>query len=284
MITKAIKRQYGLWDSPIKPINLARGISFSDVAWDHDGTLVWLESRSDRGVLVLQMPNSDAPRDLNSDLSIRARVGYGGGDFTVGHGWVYFVEDQSGRLYRQPTDQGTAHPITPAFGNYASPSLSPDGNWLTFVHTYDGEDGLGIVDSQGLHWPQKLTSGDDFYMQPVWKPNNNEKQVALIAWIAWNHPNMPWNGTDLHLGKLDLSSQPLPTLSEDTTLAGGSSTSVFQPEFSPDGRFLAYVSDASGWWQLYLFDLEKHQHRQLTSSGLCPTCLVSGDAYIYFSP
>lgn len=259
------KRQFGLWDSPIKPINLARGISFSDVAWDHDGTLVWREGRSGRGVLVLQPPGGEAPRDLNSELSVRAGVGYGGGDFTVRDGLVYFVEAQSGRLHRQPAGHGPARAITPAFGTCASPSLSPDGNWLIFVHTDEGQDNLGIIPTSGAHWPQKLVSGDDFYMQPVWRPTSNQPDFAHIAWIAWDHPNMPWNGTYLRLGKLNLTSQPVPTISAVTTVTGDDSTSVFQPEFSPDGRYLAYVSDASGWWQLYLFNLDDGLHRQLTT-------------------
>lgn len=86
MNENVISRQYGLWDSPLKPISLARGIGFSEVGWDQDGTLVWLERRSDRGVLVVQPPDGQARRDLNSELSVRARVGYGGGDFTVGQG------------------------------------------------------------------------------------------------------------------------------------------------------------------------------------------------------
>jgi len=262
---KRIKKQFGLWESPIKPINLARGLSLSDVAWGQDGTLVWREGRSDRGVLVVQKPGGEGPRDLNSEYSIRAGVGYGGGDFTVGKGTVYFVEAQSGRLYRQPVEHGVARPITPAFGNFAAPSLSPDGRWLLFVHSADGEDSLGIVDADGEHWPQKLVSGDDFYMQPAWGAGPNESGVAEIAWISWNHPNMPWNGTFLHLGKLDAGNQPLPRISETHPVAGSETTSIFQPAFSPDGRTLAYASDASGWWQIYLYDLEKGNPRQLTA-------------------
>jgi hypothetical protein len=92
---------YGLWPSPLQPRHLAEGLRLSDVAWDSDGvTLVWHEGRSDRGVLVCLPAGGDAPRDLTTDLSVRARVGYGGGDFTVAGGEVYFVE-ASGRLYRQ---------------------------------------------------------------------------------------------------------------------------------------------------------------------------------------
>src|SRR5947207_5946180 len=99
--------QYGLCPSPIGPQSLAEGLRLTDVAWDTDGeTLVWLEGRSDRGVLACARLDDPAPRDLTADLSVRAMVGYGGGDFAVGHGHVYFVS--GGRIYRQPLAGGTA--------------------------------------------------------------------------------------------------------------------------------------------------------------------------------
>lgn len=261
MSTSKITRQFGLWDSPITPLSLSRGMKFSDAAWDQDGTLVWLERRSERGVLVVKLNDRGAIRDLNSEYSVRARVGYGGGDFTVGHGNAFFVEVNSGRIYRQSHKSGASRPITPAFGHAASPVLSPDGRWLLFVHTYEGEDSLGIVDAEGLSWPRKLVSGNDFYMQPVWHPDGDR-----IAWIAWDHPNMPWDGTFLRLGRLNFEGNGLPGLENLTTVTGGENTSIFQPEFSPDGGTLAYVSDTSGWWQIYLYDLDRGAHRQLTSA------------------
>src|SRR3990172_7144289 len=116
MNNNRISRQYGLWDSPITPLSLTRGIRLSDVAWGEDGTLAWLEGRPERSVIVLQPPSGEASRDLNDQYSIRARLGYGGGDFTVGNGEAYFVAADSGRIYRQPLQAGTAYPITPAFG------------------------------------------------------------------------------------------------------------------------------------------------------------------------
>ena len=86
MHDKIIQRQYGLWDSPISAISMARGQDFSDVAWGDDGVLAWREQRSDMGVIKVQAAGEDAGRDLNSDYSVRAKVGYGGGDFTLGHG------------------------------------------------------------------------------------------------------------------------------------------------------------------------------------------------------
>ena len=91
------KTPSGLWTSPLQAADLAAELRFSDVLWDTvEETLVWREERSDQGVLVCQSPQDPSPRDLTGDLSVRARVGYGGGDFTVSHGSVYFVS--GGRL------------------------------------------------------------------------------------------------------------------------------------------------------------------------------------------
>jgi dipeptidyl aminopeptidase/acylaminoacyl peptidase len=258
MTQKKTPKQYGLWPSPITPISLARGIGLTDVAWDHDGTLIWREARSGRGVLVVQPPDGQAPRDLNSTYGVRAGVGYGGGDFSADHGYIYFVESKSGRIYRQPTHKGTAQPITPAFGSAASPSVSPGGKYLLYVHTYERQDCLAIVDTEGEFWPQKLVSGDDFYMQPCWHPDGQR-----IAWIAWNHPQMPWDGTTLYLGTLNIGEEGL-FLGDVTPVTGDENISVFGAQFSPDGRYLAYVADPDGWWQLYLYDLETGKHTVMT--------------------
>ncbi len=77
---------------------------------------------------------------------------------------------------------------------------------------------------------------------------------------------MPWDGTLLRMAKLHIPQNSLPCIENVETLAGDENTSIFQPQFSPDGRWLAYVSDASGWWQLYLYDLEIKEHRQLTNT------------------
>jgi len=139
-MTNKTHRPYGLWTSPIEPASLAQALRFSDVAWDTDGqTLVWLEGRSDRGVLVCAS-GGQAPRDLTTTLSVRAMVGYGGGDMAVAGGYVYFVA-QEGRLYRQGCVHppslagGLPTPITPQVGPMAAPTPSPEGRWLLFVHT-----------------------------------------------------------------------------------------------------------------------------------------------------
>jgi len=251
-------RQFGLWESPLQPRHLTGAVRFRGLAWDSDGrTLVWLEGRGADNVIVCQPQADEAPRDLTTGIPVRAQVGYGGGEFTVARGQLYFVE-ASGRLYTQALAGGASRPITPAFGKPASPTVSPDGRWLVYVHHGDGDDRLAIVDTDGRHWPRSLASGADFYMQPAWHPRGRE-----LAWIEWDHPQMPWDGSRLVLGRIRSSAHGLPSLRETTVLAGGADTSVSQPAFSPDGRLLAFLSDQRGWSNLWLHDLETGQCRCL---------------------
>ncbi len=251
-------RQYGLWTSPITPQHLAKGLNLTDLAWNDDGTLVWREVHSGKGWIVLKKPDGNASRELNNSIPTRGFVGYGGGEFTAAKGDVYFFGSGNGRLYRQPIEAGEPEPLTPAFGGGAAPVVSPDGKYLVYVHTYEGKDSLAIVDTQGHYWPRKLVEGNDFYMQPCWHPDGKH-----IAWITWNQPNMPWDGTQLMMGDLTFTDE-LPGVKDSRMIAGGENISIFQPAFSPDGKKLAYVSDESGWWQLYLYDLSTEQQTQLT--------------------
>jgi dipeptidyl aminopeptidase/acylaminoacyl peptidase len=182
-------------------------------------------------------------------------VGYGGGDFTVAHGWA--TSPGRGRLRQASGDK--ARPILPGFGSAASPRVSPDGKWLVYVHSYERVDGLALTDAEGRLWPRKLAFGTDFVMQPAWHPAGTH-----LAYIAWDHPLMPWDGTELRVATLE-ESGGAPCVASVETIAGDSATAIFQPEFSPDGRHVAYVSDKTSWTQLYLYDLEKKSHAMLTT-------------------
>jgi dipeptidyl aminopeptidase/acylaminoacyl peptidase len=259
-VTK-IKQAYGTWPSPISPKSMADTLRLNDVQWDtNSDTLVWLEGRGARGVLVAQS-GAQAPRDLTAgDASVRALVGYGGGDFTVANGYVYFA-GAGGRLYKQPLAAGHPRAITPGFGEAASPRVSDDGKWILYVHSYENNDVLALVDSEGATWPRRFADGADFLMQPAWHPAGE-----YAAFIAWNHPQMPWDGTELRLIELVYDRDGVPNADSIRTIAGDEQTAVFQPEFSPDGRYLAYISDATGWNQLYLYDLAHKTHKLLTES------------------
>ena len=256
------EQAYGTWESPISPQLLADGSRLNDAQWDSDGTtLVW-SARQGTGTRLLAQQGTDAPRQLlDSSYKIGGRVGYGGGEFTVADGVVYFIS--KGHLHRLPLDDGLPQVLTPRFGGTAHPTAAPDGDWVAFVHTYQDQDVVAIVDSHGKMWPQKIAQGYDFYMQPTWHPDSRR-----LAFVAWNHPNMPWNSTELHIVTLQRTGNaPLHTVAEEI-LINKPNVAIYQPSFSPDGRYLAYVSDQMGYGHLYLYDLETKQHKQITHGAV----------------
>ncbi len=250
------KRAYGLWDSPLSAKAMAGARGLKDVQWADDGTLVWLESRDGTNVLVAR-ERDDAPRDITQEHKVSGGVGYGGGDFCVAGDAVYFAASD-GCLYRTALDAGTPTALTPSFGRLASPAASPDGKWVAYVHTDDGTDTIGVVPSDGDGWPTRVASGADFYLDPAWSPDSDK-----LAWIEWDHPNMPWSGTRLMIADTE-ETQAGMALGESTQIAGGDDVSVVQPIFSPDGEYLAYASDEDGWWHVYIHELDSGLTRQLT--------------------
>jgi dipeptidyl aminopeptidase/acylaminoacyl peptidase len=197
---------------------------------------------------------------LDGEPTIRAKVGYGGGDFTVANGVAYMVS-AAGTIYRQSLRGGAAQAITPAFGYAAAPVVAPDGRKVLYVHTYQGEDALVVADTSGGQFPQRLVRGHDFFMHPRWHPNGN-----ALVYLAWDHPLMPWDGTTLYFATLREDAAGL-VITDTQVIAGGTTTAIFQPEFSPDGRWLAYISDESGWAHIHLYDVHHHTTQQLTQGA-----------------
>ena len=246
-ISKPQQKPFGLWPSPVSPEMLSRRLRLSEPLWDTDGeTLLWLEGRGGQST-VLAQTGKDACRQLNILQSAGGGVGYGGGAFSVSQGTLVFAA-RDGRLYRRSLQADQPRAITPAFGSCAAPVLSPDGNWVVYVFSDGNSDCLGLVEAAGSSWPKKLAAGADFYMQPVWHP-----QGSHLAWVEWDHPNMPWDGARLKLARFD--SQKGEFL-EEKIISGDETTPVAQPEFSPDGRWLSFLRGAEEWEDLVLFDLQ----------------------------
>ncbi|MEM1350307.1 MAG: S9 family peptidase, partial [Myxococcota bacterium] len=106
----------------------------------------------------------------------------------------------------------------------------------------------------------KVAEGADFYMQPAWHPTGER-----LAWVEWNHPNMPWNGTVLRTAGVTVDAKGI-HVGEVETWAGGDEVAIQQPVFSPDGSMLAYTSDASGYAEIYARELSSGQVRRLSST------------------
>ena len=144
-------------------------------------------------------------------------------------------------------------PLTPVGDlRYADGVIDGRRNLLFCVredHTAQGE-AINTVVSLDLKQGgagNVLVSGNDFYSSP-----RLSRDGGRLAWLTWNHPNMPWDGTELWFGELDEDG----SLKNKVPAAGGANESIFQPEWSPDGA-LYFVSDRSGWWNLYRWQRNK---------------------------
>ncbi len=263
---------FGMWPSPVTPAMVSQRLRLEDVQWAGDGhTLLWVEGRGAGGVLVTRT-GDEGERELSGDLSVRAGVGYGGGEFTTAGDLAVFC-DHSGQLYRRGLVFGEPLAITPPFGAAASPAVSPDGSQVMYVFSDGKTDLLAVTDAQGVQWPVQIARGADFYMQPAWHPSG-----GMIAWVEWDHPNMPWDGARLMMAVVapaDHESNPAMTrLQNQRLLDGGDQTPVSQPAFSPDGRYLAYIVANGEWEDLALYDLEKEKKE----------ILVHGDGFHIMQP
>jgi len=240
---------YGTWASPITSDLIVAGtIGLGGICLDGD-TIYWTELRpTEAGRIVLVQRTADGQtRDVTPvPFNVRTRVHeYGGGSYWVYEGVVYFANFADQRLYRQTVGE-TPVPITPEVPwRYADGLVDKGRDRLICVredHSGEGEPINTIVAIPlGDALQQILVSGNDFYSSPRLSPDGTQ-----LAWITWNHPHMPWDGTELWVANLAEDG----AIANAQKVAGGSEESVVQPMWSPDG-LLYFVSDRSGWWNLY---------------------------------
>jgi dipeptidyl aminopeptidase/acylaminoacyl peptidase len=244
---------YGTWESPISAeLTTRAGLRFTDSVIVDGDSVYWVESRPQEGgrsVIVRRSPTGAiddvGPDDFNARTSAHE---YGGGAFAVADGTVFSSNFPDQRLYRIDVE-GHAEPVTPeppvSRGHRYADLAVADG-WAIGVrerHTADGDEPANELVRIPLDGgePEIVASGHDFVSSPRISPDGTR-----LAWLGWDHPNMPWDGTELWVG--DLS--PGGSVDHARRVAGGPSESLFQPEWSPDG-VLHVVSDRTGWWNLY---------------------------------
>ena len=249
---------YGSWKSPItSDLIVSSSISLGEVRLDGDD-IYWSELRPQAGgrlIVVRRTPDGQITDVTPAPFNVRTRVHeYGGGAYTVDQGIVYFSNFLDQRLYRQPIG-GEPEPITTeAPLRYADAIVDRQRQRLICVredHSSGNQEPINTIARVNLDGDEQggilLVSGSDFYSSPRLSPDGSQ-----LAWLSWNHPNMPWDGTELWLADLE----PQGALINPRRIAGGLTESIVQPRWSPDGK-LYFISDRTGWWNLYRWHNEQ---------------------------
>lgn len=257
---------YGSWTSPISiEMAVAGSLTLREPRLDGDDTY-WIEGRPEergRQVIVRRRAGDETEDVTPAEFNARTMAHeYGGGVYTVENGTVYFSNLPDGRIYRQSAGNPTVEPLT-ADGPYRYADLVVDRHRRRLIAVR--EDHRPVLEGESLsrdgRGPEPestivavaldgatadasvsvLATGHDFYSTPRPSPDGRR-----LAWLAWRHPNMPWDGTELWVAQVGDDG----TLVDARLVAGGPDESLAQPEWAPDGT-LVYVSDRTGWWNLY---------------------------------
>jgi len=216
-----------------------------------DGRQVVCRRGSDGGCITVTPPGFSARTRMHE---------YGGGAYLAHNGTVWFSNFADQRLYRQipggEPEPVSRQPAAPGEVRYADACVTPDGAWLICVrerhdsdHSRNVVNDLIAIPASGdiPAAPRVLASGRDFYAAPRLSPDGRH-----LAWLEWDHPNMPWDGTDLWVADLSTSGKTAEAglaLAAARLVAGGPGESVCQPAWDPSGS-LHFISDRSGWWNL----------------------------------
>ncbi|MGB3401723.1 MAG: S9 family peptidase [Microcoleaceae cyanobacterium] len=259
-MTETTVAPYGAWKSPITAELMVAGtVGLGGLAADN-GKIYWLEGRPSEGgrSVIVRLSAEGKTEDVTpSGFNVRTRVHeYGGGAYCVDQDTIYFSNFSDQRLYRQTLDAAPT-PLTPE-GKFRYADAVVDGDrearresyrqrliCIREDHSADGEAvnsiiSINLTDSNDI---KVLVSGDDFYISPRISPDGKQ-----LCWLSWNHPNMPWDGTQLWVGNLNDNG----LITDKKLIAGSETESVFQPQWSPD-NILYFVSDRSNWWNLYRY-------------------------------
>jgi dipeptidyl aminopeptidase/acylaminoacyl peptidase len=259
---------YGSWSSPItSEMIVASSIGLGEILLD-GADVYWLEARPREGgrSVVVRRAADGTITDVTPPLSqggadsfnVRSRVHeYGGGAYLVDAGAVYFANDADQRLYRQRAGTApvaiTPDPVQPRGLRYADGVVDAARSrmiWVREDHTAGTPRPVNAIVEIPLDapWTQRvLHAGRDFYAAPRLAPDGSR-----LAWLAWDHPSMPWIGCELWVGEFSADG----SITGARRVAGGGDESIFQPEWSPDG-VLYFISDRAQnglrgrWWNLF---------------------------------
>jgi dipeptidyl aminopeptidase/acylaminoacyl peptidase len=260
---------YGSWTTPITSELVVRAAALLGAVTVDGDSVWWSELRPEEGgrtQVVHKRGDGPAVDLLPAGFNARTAVHeYGGGAWWVrGHSlWFANWEDQ--RLYRL-TGRAMPIPVTPEpeaprGDRWADGEVDASGRWLVVVREHHGRGArsaevvneIVVLEGSGELEPRSLVSGSDFVSDPRLSPDGGK-----LCWLQWNHPDMPWDGTELLVAQVDWGAAG-PQLGTPIVVAGrphrapggkGDGESVFQPRWHRDGS-LWFVSDRTGWGNLY---------------------------------
>ena len=261
---------YGIWESPITVDHLsAKSLSFQEVrVHEPTGKIYLLESRpAEEGrCCIVDCTDGQHEDVLPKEYSARTGVHeYGGAAFTVGpNGDIVFADWETKGVYSLSpgtTDCISLFDADPAI-YYADFDIHPINSALILAvqenhHPKDVENSIVLIDasSKKVH---TIASGADFYSHPKFSPDGHK-----VCWLQWNHPDMPWTGSLLHVASWSEGA-----VSDAKLVAGEpSKESISQPKWLPNGSLL-FASDRSGYYQLYLLDPGQEDARHVNMQGL----------------
>jgi dipeptidyl aminopeptidase/acylaminoacyl peptidase len=266
LLDKLRTLSYGSWPTPItSEVVVSQAVRLYNAQAD-GGDLIWAEARpAEGGRTALVRRAADGTKTELLDRKANARTAvheYGGGAWWVRDRVVWYAEWGDQRVYRRDPETGnttalTPGPEVPKGDRYADGDVSPDGNWIVCVRERHPRGG-GVLDVRNElvrlaanepSTPEVVLSGPDFVSSPRWSPDGSS-----LCWVQWDHPNMPWDSTALCVRREGAGSE---------RVAGGPKESVVEPCWADDGS-LHFISDRTGWWNLYRWDPSRKAVEQLT--------------------
>ena len=287
---------YGSWPSSISAADVAAGTKPLGGAAFLESTVIIQQARPEQGGRItlwqVDLHSGEPLRELvPAPFNVRSRVHeYGGASWILvdrPQPQIIFANFTDQRLYALGLDGGPPRALTPDSLQDTNPLLRfaelvpgiTDGQILAIMEDNTGEPVRQIVsiplDGSAATNPElitKLTPAARFVAAPRLSPDREK-----LCWISWDHPNMPWDGTELHLASVTTHG-----LDRIGTIAGGSDISVMQPEWLDDRR-LVFISDESGWWNPQVFDLDTgrgHQLVDMTAEFAGPLWQVGSTWYL----
>ena len=241
---------FGSWKSPIaSDLIVSKTIGLGSIATDGD-RIYWLEKRPQekgRNSLVTYTTKAGVKNITPSPFSVRSKIHeYGGGAYTVDKDTIYFSNYGDGRIYQQVLNQ-YPRPLTNKLQQrYSDIVVDSQRNRLICIcedrSVSEAEAKNTIVTIDVVTGKVRTAiEGNDFYSSPRISPDGKQ-----LAWLSWNHPNMPWDSTYLWLASINENGN----INVPELVAGGEAESICEPKWSDDGR-LYFVSDRTDWWNLY---------------------------------